>query len=143
MKNFLYCLFAWLPLIVSAAVCPNHYQLLSDAKYDTIVYTESHAEMSFQVKFNGAKRRLSFILPARPPFARNKSDGYVSDTKAWDRGNINWGMTERYKLDYADVLLNYIAFRNAYDHSGRIDCLYLSILENNYLYGHIWIDKPD
>lgn len=140
MKYLLACLIYLSPLILSAAVCPNHYQLLSDARYDSIVYTESYAEISFQIKFNGSKRRLSFKLPAHPPFARTKSDGYVSDTKAWDRGHVNWGVTERYKLDYADVLLNYIAFRNAYDHTGRIDCLYLSILENNYLYGHLWIE---
>ena len=123
-----------------AGICPNHDQLHAGARFQSIRYTETMAEMSFQINFNGHSRRLYFKLPAHPPFTRVASDRYVSNSSAWNRGNVNWGMTERYKNDYADVLMNYVAFRDAYDHAGRIDCVYLSILENNYLYGHLWID---
>lgn len=140
MKYYTLFIILFLNIGANAAICPNHTQLLGSAKFESINYTESHAELTLKIKFNGSNRRLSFILPAHPPFARVKSDHYVSDSAAWDRGSVNWGVTERYKLDYADVLLNYVAFRNAYDHSGRVDCLYLSILENNYLYGHLWIE---
>ena len=138
MRPMLAYLFLLSSQLALASVCPNHYQIKAVAKFTSIEYSSESAEMTFQVPFNGQKRVLTFVLPAHPPFTRDVSPHYVSNSTPWDRGHVNWGTTEHYKTDYATVLLNYVAFRAAYDYDGNVDCVYLSILENNYLYGHLW-----
>ena len=124
-------------------LCPNHFELKSDAVFKNIVYYESHADFSFTINHHHRLLTLTFRLPSHPPFARIASSHYTSNTSAYNRGHVNWGFTEHYKGDFADVLLDYIAFRGGYVHDVYTDCLYLSLLENNFLYGHIWIREHE
>ena len=95
--------------------------------------------MYFSINHNAHSSLLTFRLPAQPPFVRPKSSHYISHSSAYDQGEINWGFTAHYQQDFAQTLLKYIAYRNAYVSGNRIDCLYISMLEGYILYGHIWM----
>lgn len=122
-------------------VCPTHEQIRAHAYLQSVDFEETKAIMHFNFTHSKRNLKLSFRLPAAPPFARPISSHYHSDTQAYNRGFVNWGFTAYYQQDFASRLLEYIAFRNIYYVTDNlVDCLYLSTLESYFLYGHIWIE---
>ena len=130
------CFFCWLSC--QAYQCPSHYDLREYAQLSSMEYFDDHAMMNFSVQSHHTRHTLYFKLPAHPPFTRPISHHYVSHSYGLNRGHVNWGYTEYYKHDLSRSLLRYIAFRGAYTYGHHTDCLYLSVIENNWLYGHIW-----
>jgi len=135
-----FCLCPAITLAGSLA-CPSHTYIKEHARLEYIDYGEHYAYMYFTVPYHSRTLTLSFRLPAQPPFARPISSHYVSDSEAYNRGNVNWGLTHHYQTDFASTLMRYIAYRDVYPLTSQADCLYLSTLEGYFLYGHIWMLK--
>ena len=119
-------------------VCPSHSEIKSYAHFHEIEYNTKFARMVFNLNVEQHQLSLTFNLPASPPFTRPASSHFNNST-FFNRGEVNWGFTDHYKTDFATVLLDNIVYRNAYQAGNQVDCLYMSILENYFLYGHIWI----
>lgn len=117
--------------------CPNHAQIKASSDFLGISYDERHATMHFSVAHNNQHLNLTFKLPAKPPFARTSMPFY---NQSYTYGRINWGFTEHYKRDFSQEIIKFTSFQQDYVHGCFIDCVYLSLLENNLIYGHIWID---
>ncbi|MEC8882692.1 MAG: hypothetical protein VX737_05390 [Pseudomonadota bacterium] len=131
-------LFLLIPLTVFADTCPNHSEIKASSNFSGISYDERHATLQFSVDHSHQTLSLTFKLPASPPFARTSMPFYNQD---YTYGSINWGFTERYQHDFSKELIKFTSFQRAYEHGAFIDCVYVSLLENNMIYGHIWIDS--
>lgn len=140
-KNSRFSLFLLLLVTYKAygqIVCPSHSQIKNNAHFHEIEYNSKFARMFFNLNVEQHQLSLTFYLPASPPFTRPASS-HFSGGPLFDRGDVNWGFTDHYKKDFATVLIDGIVFRNAYLAGDQVDCLYVAILENYLLYGHIWI----
>jgi hypothetical protein len=120
--------------------CPSHAFLSTHAALSHIDYGKHSAILHFSIPHSPHAPLLTFRLPAQPPFARPKSEHYVSHSAAYDRGEVNWGFTAYYQQDFAQNLLKFIAYRDAFVSGSKVDCLYISMLEGYFLYGHVWLD---
>ena len=125
------------PIATHAYVCPNHSEIKSSSNFSGISYDERHATMRFLINFRHQTFNLTFKLPARAPFARTSMPFYNQD---YTYGGINWGFTEQYKHDFSQEIIKFTSFREAYVHGVFTDCVYVSLLENNLIFGHLWID---
>ena len=135
--HYLTAVFLFIHLHAFTDTCPNHSEIKASSNFSGVSYGERNATMKFSVNLSHKSLNLTFNLPGSPPFARTSMPFYNQN---YTYGGINWGYTERYKHDFSRELIKFTSFQKAYVHGSFIDCVYASLLENNIIYGHIWID---